>query len=1025
MNRPNPGQWEAIRNTHRHTLVSAGAGTGKTSTVVGRILYLLGAEVNGQRIERPITLREIGAVTYTNAAAADLKRKLRGELRESGLRDVAYEVDNARIGTIHGFAGDILREFSLRTGRDPGLHVLDEGAARMVTGEVVRETLLAALEQGSVSGLEELLSVWSVADLEGWVARLIGDGDRLLRIVDGQPDAGELERVVIALAQRTLVRLNARLAERSAMDFDRMIVWTRDLLRDEPAVRRALQRRIHTLIVDEFQDVDPVQREIAWLLGQPGTDGAATRLMLVGDPKQSIYRFRRADVTVWSSVEREFREQHAGDVVVLDENYRSTNQILGFVERTVGSLLDMPLDGSAHQDFEVPFSPVRAVRPEPEGPPVELIVVSPDADGKAPKAEEARSREAAAVARRAVEFHAQGAAWRNMALLFTSWTDVSIYESACRNAGIPTYALRQAGFYTRREVQDMVLALEATRDPQDDRALFGWLRSPFIGVRDETLLAIARSTRPPYWQAITAVDCAERELLAWAAELLAEHVAIRDRVPTSELMQSLLERSGYLAHLSLLGDDGLQAIANLRKLARMAGQSPEQSVGEFLRQLGEARTGDDREGDARLYGDRDDVVTLTSVHSSKGLEWPIVFWCDTARGPAGGGPGNIIIGRDRIALKDPDTESGDQPQHYLSLATVEADEANAERKRVWYVASTRAKDRLIVSGICPGARGEAKSAAGALTGELSGLTPADGVPFCYADRSGRSYEGIIRLAPAVAEEPAPIPAPGAERQLPESLPMLAARSGRTRHSATELMLLDRCERRHWFRYVAMLREPTHHAKPGSGAIARGQIVHDVLEHLGDDPVKLLLETAIGRWDPDAPTPDVSHGTAYRAALRRDIDAVAGDPAYAALAAAPGARRELPFLYLSDSGSSIEGAVDLIARADDGLVLLDVKTHTGPGDKAEIARRYDVQRDTYIEAAEAISGERVVRFAFQFPDTGQVAETVTDAMRASGQARISALLERLGQADTSLAKSSEDCRWCGYRDAGWCPGVEPA
>ncbi|MBX6365928.1 MAG: UvrD-helicase domain-containing protein, partial [Gemmatimonadetes bacterium] len=122
---PNDRQWEAIRAVDRHVLVHAGAGTGKTFTVVRRILYLLGVEVRGERIAQPVGLGRIAAITYTNRAAADLKGKLRAALRAEGLRREAYEVDLARIGTIHSFCGEVLRDFALRAGRPPAGTVLE------------------------------------------------------------------------------------------------------------------------------------------------------------------------------------------------------------------------------------------------------------------------------------------------------------------------------------------------------------------------------------------------------------------------------------------------------------------------------------------------------------------------------------------------------------------------------------------------------------------------------------------------------------------------------------------------------------------------------------------------------------------------------------------------------------------------------------------------------------------------------------------------------------------------------------
>ena len=139
-------------------LVAAGAGTGKTTTVVGRILYLLGVPVEGRQIAQPLQLRDIAAITYTNAAAADLKRKLREQLRLAGRRDEAYEIDAARIGTIHGFCGAILREFALRIRRNPGARVMEEGESSALAAESVHETLLTVLEEGSLPDLTEVFS---------------------------------------------------------------------------------------------------------------------------------------------------------------------------------------------------------------------------------------------------------------------------------------------------------------------------------------------------------------------------------------------------------------------------------------------------------------------------------------------------------------------------------------------------------------------------------------------------------------------------------------------------------------------------------------------------------------------------------------------------------------------------------------------------------------------------------------------------------------------------------------------------
>ncbi|HEX6106992.1 MAG TPA: UvrD-helicase domain-containing protein, partial [Gemmatimonadales bacterium] len=266
---PTPSQLAAMTSADEHVLVSAGAGTGKTTTVVGRILYLLGVPVEGRRIAEPVGLRDIAAITYTNAAAADLKRKLREQLREHGRRDEAYEIDAARIGTIHGFCGAILREFALRIRRNPGARVMEEGESSALAVEAIHESLLTTLERRSVPDLNELFARYEVAKVKEWTRLLVGDSARLRRFAARRDELDRPTRALVDFAVIAQREVERRLIDAGALDFDRMIVWTHELLAGDESVRLTLQRRIRTLIVDEFQDVDPSQRDIAYLLGAP------------------------------------------------------------------------------------------------------------------------------------------------------------------------------------------------------------------------------------------------------------------------------------------------------------------------------------------------------------------------------------------------------------------------------------------------------------------------------------------------------------------------------------------------------------------------------------------------------------------------------------------------------------------------------------------------------------------------------------------------------------------------------------
>ena len=1059
MDTPTPSQLAAMTAADEHVLVAAGAGTGKTTTVVGRILYLLGVPVGGRRIDTPVELRDIAAITYTNAAAADLKRKLRKELRAAGRTQEAYDIDGARIGTIHGFCGAILREFALRMRRNPGARVMEEGESRALAAETVHETLLTVLEKEQIPDLNEVFSRFEVAKVKEWARALIGDSARLRRFVARRGELDPPTRALVDFADLARKALDHRLVDVGAMDFDRMIVWTHELLTLDSSVRSTLQRRIHTLIVDEFQDVDPTQRDIAYILGAPETGRVdTTRLMLVGDPKQSIYRFRRADVTVWSGVERQFAEEGWGKVIALEENFRSVPEIVGFVDASAGVVLGK---GEEKADYEVRYQSLRATRPPPlphpersagpssrvpetrgEGPavaplprdevrpafgrnerPVELLLLDGAADLKL-NVEESRQIESRAIARRMRALVDAGAKYKDIALLLTSWSDVDIYQSALEAQNIPTYALLAEGFYERREVWDLLLALEAVRDPRDDRALFGFLRSPFVGVRDETLLDIVRQAPRPVWSKLPAIKVAEQELLDYGVRLIRDHSQLRDRIPIHELLESLLDQSGYLAHLVALGPSGRQPLANVRKFLRIAREFRDGGVGDFLRATRESRKREDPESDERLFGQHEDVVTITSVHSAKGLEWPIVFWADMARQPRLVGSDAILIGRETLALKDPDSE--EEPAAYTALKEQEKAEGLAEHKRLWYVASTRARDRLILSGFTDKKMND--SCAAQMFGVALKLN-GSGETLGYRDSKGTDFEAAIRVVaadedPPAVEEKAFSPAAIAETAAPVRVP-----SGRPRHSATELMTFGRCARRHWFKYVVGVKEPAiERSGPEWGsAVARGQIVHDVLEHIREESeLEALLEVALGRWDPDRPPPDSEPGREYRERLTSEIRAVRTHADYRALDDMPGRRRELEFYHFVSPDAFLQGKIDLAAPDTGGIAALDVKT--GGGDAEALKRKadgYSLQRSVYVGALEGVGGLPVTKFSFHFAADGvQVGGPVNEEIRAAATRDVEQALAAMGTDAPTLTRFPDECRFCGYKKVRWCAGAAP-
>ena len=317
---------------------------------------------------------------------------------------------------------------------------------------------------------------------------------------------------------------------------------------------------------------------------------------------------------------------------------------------------------------------------------------------------------------------------------------------------------------------------------------------------------------------------------------------------------------------------------------------------------------------------------------------------------------------------------------------------------------------------------------------MEALAPdgADTVPYVGDDEVPRAarvrcLDDVVAAAEAAADAPLEERPVGDPATLPLPAAEVAAPVGRGRHSATELMVFKTCRRRHWYRYIAGIREPS---LAGGGpawksATVRGQVVHDVLEHLlEEEDAERLLEDAIERHAPDAPQEDVPAGSRYRAALREEIERVAGHPAYRALADHPDARRELAFLAILGDGRYADGFFDLAAPGDAGLRILDVKTGDTP--PAQALAKYAPQRNVYVSAAEAISGGPVEDFLFAFSRLG-VVESAGLPPGGSTAARdgFLAAIATMERGDRALATDPNACWTCGYRKVRLCPGAPRA
>jgi ATP-dependent helicase/nuclease subunit A len=538
------------------------------------------------------------------------------------------------------------------------------------------------------------------------------------RIADAR--AGRLHNLTAALAgwlTGFVDAYRAAMRRRGLLDFHDLLVVTRDLLRGRPDVRRDFQRRYRTLLVDEFQDTDPLQLEIAFFLAEDPDGPAAAawdavrlgpgRLFLVGDPKQSIYRFRRADIETYERA-RELLVQQ-GEVLRLDTNFRSGRRLLAAVNRTFEPQMQPPDDGR-YQPAYAPLGPAPDA-PEGEGP----ILLEWPSDARPPaSAPERRAREARALAELVAEAVGQRAwvvrdrvsgtvrpaTYGDVVLLFRALVGVTTYEDALRQAGAPYRTLGGRHYYARSEVGWALAALTAIDDPHDPVALVAALRSPLFGAPDGAFLThAAAGGRFSY---LTPLPPDAHPALEHAWRVLRDLHERRVHESPTTIVEALFAETEVLATYAL-DPHGDQRVANLLRIldtARALEARGRSTFRALVRWLRTQDAGGYEESESPVAEEGDDVVRLMTVHAAKGLEFPVVILPDLEwdRGP---GTRHLVVGRQpgAPALAVSLGRAGNLKVETLNLAALGEREARreaAEQLRLFYVATTRARDYLVL-----------------------------------------------------------------------------------------------------------------------------------------------------------------------------------------------------------------------------------------------------------------------------------------------------------------------------------------
>lgn len=1017
-----------VRDLDTSFAVEAGAGTGKTTVLTGRIIE---AVRTGHA-----ALGEIVAITFTERAASELRVRLRDEI-ERGLAEASGELserlshalaalDTAHASTIHSFAASILRERPVEAGVDPGFEVADELEASLLFDRVwsdwlaeqlsdedgaLRPALLAGLTTDQLKSFSRFLcqnpdvepaggafelgaaaadftrtfvprakalfermrkecptracscasrivlgaaaaarlESLAPADVPAVIATIPGLGlvkpqktckDRAVR--DGcLRELNELEELAaglrgpaahcivcgLAAVLRTVAAdYESAKRKRGLLDFDDLLVKARNVLRDNREVRVYFQRQFKMILVDECQDTDPLQTEIVLFLAEDGARAkrwqdvkvVPGKLLFVGDPKQSIYRFRRADIETYEEAVEVVAK--SGERVHIVQNFRSSASCVGWVNAVFAELIQPSTDGHYQPDYvaldawrEDAAPAVTVLRP-PEGVEFEKIDAAREAEAAVIAAELRRMVERADLVFDKPSGAMRPVRYGDVALLLRKRTALKTYEEALSAAGVPFRTVSGRDFFGRQEVAELRAVLAAIERPYDAVSIVAALRASLLAVSDEELAAVAPG-RFNYLEpgSAGAVPHVERvfELLAWWH-------GERNAASLSRLVRQVLCDTKAL-ELFYLKPNGEQRAANLLKVvdaARAFEQTSGATFGGFVRWLDE-RSRAAEEAESPLAEEGDDFVRIMTVHQAKGLEFPVVALPDLSGEPRGGI--NFVVNRREGTF---DAQLGGEK---LGIRTIGFDDAKerekrvveAEVRRLFYVAATRARDRIILPFF------QAGNGAGGWLKYLLDLAEDASTAAGQFQVTAMASCGDLKQA-----EPRAFRANLLRKPPSECAKLLAARE---KWAADRAELVRAASAGPALAAASALgraeEAPQLETEEARVAAAIGTAVHRVLER-----VDLRTGHGVGELAAEEAARCGLPGRADE--VRRLAEAALGADIVRRAAAAKKLYREVPFAFKA-GGTLLEGIIDL-AFEDAGIHIVDYKTDAVAEGEAEAA-----------------------------------------------------------------------------------------
>jgi ATP-dependent helicase/nuclease subunit A len=1075
-----------------NVVVMAGAGTGKTTILVNRILNLLLREPS------PLAITEIVALTFTNKAATEMKKRLREQLlRLTELTDdlisvfrtryhlsaeqvgerakVALEqIDKAQIGTLHSFAAHLLRLHPVESGIDP-LFQEDDGSNfkelfdsswdrwlddelgsagsqhdrwRRVLAGVTLDDLRQFTEAlaGDFVDLHELERQCRSLPLEGpfrdWIVAMHSRAAALLAVQD-RPKRRKAEQMLAAAVQSMTLLLEQGVPglihltedERATLEkdlgkaptgwdemafqeaasiiglaqqlltvdqsyfqdvvtlvrpfldqiqhgfltsgwiaFDGLLARAKTLLRDHSAVRARIKQTYRAILVDEFQDTDPIQYEIIVYLGERAgshqtswqdVDLEPGKLFIVGDPKQSIYAFRRADIEAFERVVEKIQAA-GGRVYSLVTNFRSDGAVL-FQQAEHIQPANEPLAVRPQRQHEVSVSGVQ------------LRLVTPREGDEEFDGQAATREEAEALARWLKEELLSGTTVMDrdrhksplqpghIALIFRKLTQTEVYLDALRRYDIAYITDGEKHFYRRQEVIDVVNLLRVVDNPYDRIALVGVLRSSLGGMTDRDLLALQQREGLDYQQRerLSAWNHPQAELVRRLYEHLAELHRLTPFRPVPDAIDLIFDRLPILelAAASLHGEQGVANLRKIREMAEALADRPHLTLTGFVDLMMTRVSEQPVEAESALAEESLEAIRVLTIHKAKGLEFPVVILPGLHQGAKNSHKGPSI--HHDWSSRCYSLRLGSRSNLGALLVEMKmAAREEAEQRRLLYVGMTRARDLLVLSGGLTAKPGHDTVLS------LLGETIVDEENPSAADQNCIGTSRLTRVMTSATKE--------ARRHSQKSLSTMAPKP-----PLGSIPIRRQARKLEWENRRITPRRVT----PSSltGGRVEGGAPHAVT---GRDPdvarlTGVCAHAVLEQWDFARPCSEIGivieqtidryigqNHSRMRADMTEDLAGLferflSSEP-YGRLQRATVLGREVPFVMSVGEFQLMEGAIDLIYRLDDRIWIADYKTDDVA---AEDVRRkvdyYRSQAESYSQAVATALGVPSLSFQFIF------------------------------------------------------------